>query len=82
MIDPHDMMCQELVEVLTEYLDGTLSAHDVMRLEAHLGVCDECRDYLEQFRTTITVTRRVDAAALPAGLRDGLLRAFRTTREV
>ena len=36
MIDPHDMVCQELVEVLTEYLDGTLGAHDRARLEAHL----------------------------------------------
>ena len=49
MIDPHDMMCQELVEVLTEYLDGMLGAHDRARLEAHLSVCDDCRAYVAQF---------------------------------
>ena len=53
MIDPHDMMCQELVEVLTEYLDGTLGAHDRARLEAHLTVCDDCQVYLDQFKTTM-----------------------------
>jgi anti-sigma factor RsiW len=78
MIDPHDMMCQELVEVLTEYLDGTLGAHDRARLEAHLGVCDDCRIYLEQFEETITLARRADARELSPELRNGLLRAFRT----
>ena len=80
MIDPHDMVCQELVEVLTEYLEGTLGAHDRLRLEAHLRVCDDCHAYLEQFRTTIALAGRVDADALPAGVRDGLLRAFRLAR--
>jgi anti-sigma factor RsiW len=77
MIDPHDMMCQELVEVLTEYLDGTLGAHDRARLEAHLGVCDDCRAYLEQFEETIALAGRVDAGSLSPELRAGLLRAFR-----
>ena len=53
MIDPHDMVCRELVEVLTEYLDRTLSAHDRARLEAHLAVCDDCQAYLDQFKATI-----------------------------
>ena len=53
MIDPHDMMCQELVEVLTEYLDATLGAHDRARLEAHLTVCDDCREYVAQFQRTV-----------------------------
>ena len=56
MIDPHDMMCQEFVEVLTEYLDAMLGAHDRARLEAHLRVCDDCREYLAQFQQTVMVT--------------------------
>jgi anti-sigma factor RsiW len=57
LIDPHDVSCQELVELLTEYLDGTLSAHDRARLDAHLTVCDACREYLGQFRTTMELLR-------------------------
>jgi predicted anti-sigma-YlaC factor YlaD len=73
-------MCDELVEVLTEYLDGTLGAHDRARLDAHLGVCDDCREYLDQFRTTLSLVGRVDTAALSADTRAGLLRAFRAAR--
>ena len=78
MIDPHDMMCQELVEVLTEYLDGTLAAHDRARLEAHLSVCDDCQAYLEQFKATIALADRANDEKLPPDLRNNLMNAFRT----
>ena len=78
MIDPHDMMCQELVEALTDYLDGTLDAHDRARLEAHLAVCDDCQVYLEQFKTTIVLVDNAKAPEMSSELRNNLLRAFRT----
>jgi anti-sigma factor RsiW len=78
VIDPHDMVCQELVEVLTEYLDGTLGAHDRARLQAHLAVCDDCQAYLEQFKTTIAITERSGAQELTPELRNNLLRVFRS----
>ena len=78
MIDPHDMMCNELVEVLTEYLDGTLGAHDRARLEAHLAVCDDCQVYLAEFKTTIALVDRADEPEMSSELRNNLLRAFRT----
>jgi anti-sigma factor RsiW len=78
VIDPHDMMCNELVEVLTEYLDGTLGAHDRARLEAHLAVCDDCQVYLEEFKTTIVLVDRADEPEMSSELRNNLLRAFRT----
>ena len=77
MIDPHDMMCQELVEVLTEYLDATLGAHDRARLEAHLTVCDDCREYLAQFQQSLVVTGRAYSEALAPSLREELRRVFR-----
>ncbi len=78
VIDPHDMMCQELVEVLTDFLDGTLGAHDRARLEAHLAVCDDCQVYLEQFKTTIVLVDNAKAPEMSSELRNNLLRAFRT----
>ncbi len=70
------MMCQELVEVLTDYLEGTLPAPDRKRLEAHLQVCPHCSRYLEQFRLTIQTAGRLKAAELPEELKDQLLEAF------
>jgi anti-sigma factor RsiW len=77
VIDPHDMMCNELVEVLTEYLEGTLGAHDRARLDAHLSICDDCQVYLEEFRTTIVLTDHTEPPEMSLELRNNLLRAFR-----
>jgi anti-sigma factor RsiW len=77
LIDPHDMTCQELVELLSDYLDGTLAARDRARLEAHLAVCDDCQVYLEQFETTIALTDQAGEPELTLELRNNLLRAFR-----
>ena len=50
------MTCQELVELVTDYLDGALSPEDAARFEEHLAACPGCATYLEQVRTTIAVT--------------------------
>jgi anti-sigma factor RsiW len=49
---PH-MSCQELVELVTEYDEGTLPAADRARFDAHLGLCPPCVEYLAQMRRTI-----------------------------
>jgi anti-sigma factor RsiW len=77
VIDPRDMVCRELVERLTDYLDGTLDPYNRARLEAHLAVCDGCREYLAQFRATIALAGRTDPGVLCPALRSGLLHAFR-----
>lgn len=51
------MSCQELVELVTDYLEGALSPADAARFEAHVAACPGCDAYLEQMRTTIAVTR-------------------------
>jgi anti-sigma factor RsiW len=56
------MTCQELVELITDYFDGALSASERDRFEAHLDVCPGCEHYLEQMRLTLRLAR--DVAAL------------------
>jgi anti-sigma factor RsiW len=51
------MSCRELVELVTDYLEGALSPEDVARFEAHVAGCPGCAAYLEQMRTTIAVIR-------------------------
>ena len=75
-----EMACQELVEVITEYLEGTLEAVDRSRFDEHLSTCPGCRNYLEQMRTTIRLTGMLRPEALSPATREGLLDAFRGWR--
>jgi anti-sigma factor RsiW len=70
------MTCQELVELVTEYLDGTLPAADAARFDEHIAGCRFCTRYLEQMRVTIRTVGRLDADAISPGARTTLLAAF------
>jgi anti-sigma factor RsiW len=75
-----ELVCVEFVEIVTDYLEGTLPPSDRARLEQHLGACPHCTRYLAQLRTTIDLTGRLsvdDVDALPAEARSDLLAAFR-----
>lgn len=50
------LTCRELVELVTDYLDGGLSRRDRARFDAHIAGCTNCTRYLEQFRETIRLT--------------------------
>jgi predicted anti-sigma-YlaC factor YlaD len=73
---PADLTCKELVELATDYLEGTLPEPDRVRLEAHLEVCEGCRNYLEQMRRTISISGLLTEEEIPPEGRDDLLRAF------
>ena len=72
-----DLTCAEVVELVTEYLEGGLSPGERERFEEHLGVCDLCVTYLEQMRETITRTGQLRAESLDPHLHDALVDAFR-----
>jgi anti-sigma factor RsiW len=71
------MRCQELVELVTEYFEGTLSWRQRRRFEKHIADCELCTRYLEQMRTTIRVVGRIDEDSISPQARDTLLVAFR-----
>jgi len=71
------MPCQELVEVITDYLEGALPEHDRIRFEEHLEDCDACREYVAQFERTITAVGVVRESDLAPEVRAGLMEAFR-----
>ena len=74
-----ELACQEVVELVTAYLEGALDSTDRERFEEHLVFCDGCENYLEQMRATIRLTGRVEDE-LPAELQAELLEAFRGWR--
>jgi anti-sigma factor RsiW len=80
MSDLAEMPCRELVEVVTAYLEDALPERDRRRFEAHLEECDDCREYLEQFRETIALAGRVEPDGLSPQARADLLAAFRDLR--
>ena len=72
-----DLTCAELVELVTDYLEGGLSASDRGRFEEHVGFCDWCDTYLEQMRQTIDSTGRLRTEDLDPQLQDALADVFR-----
>jgi predicted anti-sigma-YlaC factor YlaD len=79
MKSERELTCQQVVELVTAYLDDGLYPEDRERFEQHLVSCSGCRNYLEQMRRTIETTGRVQLA-LPAELEEKLLEAFRGWR--
>jgi anti-sigma factor RsiW len=72
-----EMVCEELVEVVTDYLEGALPRRDRRRLERHLKTCPLCTLYLEQIREVIRTLGRLTEETIPPEARDELLVTFR-----
>ena len=70
------MTCRQLVELVSDYLEGRLAPSDRARFEGHLAECGDCREYVEQVRETVSALGRLREDSLSAGARDDLLRAF------
>jgi anti-sigma factor RsiW len=75
-----ELTCAEVVELVTDYLEGRLPDRERRRFDEHLTECDGCTAYVEQMRTTIAVSGSVPAPDLPAELQARLLEAFRGGR--
>jgi len=70
------MTCQELVELVTAYLDGSLPADQRAAIEADLSVCPGCETYLDQFRATVDLLGELPPESLTEPARQRLLDAF------
>ena len=79
-VDIEQLSCQELVELVTDYLEGALSAEDAGRFEDHIGRCGACAIYVEQIRVTIALTGRLTPESLSPQAERELLEAFRGWR--
>ena len=78
MAESHDhLSCQEVVELVTDYLEEALPAEDASLFEQHLNFCDGCEWYVDQLRTTIATVGRIEEEEVPPEMRTRLLAAFR-----
>jgi len=74
------LKCRELVEIVTDYLEGDLSRRDRRRFERHIAGCEGCTSYVEQMRLTKRLLGRIPEDSIPAEAREALLDAFRDWR--
>ena len=75
------LTCQEVLDYLTAYLDGTLPLGEHARMDEHLAVCPECVAYLKNFQATIALTQRACADDLAlAQVPEDLVRAILAAR--
>ena len=75
-----DLSCQELVELVTDYLEGALTPELRARFEAHIAHCSGCQTYLEQMRATIRTTGTLTPESVSPDAEQTLLDAFRGWR--
>lgn len=80
MMEPQ-LSCQELVELVTDYLEATLPPPQRLRFEEHLMRCAGCRAYLDQMRQTIAMSVKLSEETLDPEVRDALLHVFRSWKQ-
>ena len=74
---PGELSCDELVELVTDYLEGALPADERDEVEKHLAICKGCVEYVRQMRQTIAMSGALHREPLSQDAREKLLRAFR-----
>lgn len=75
-----EMTCKEMVEHLSDYLDGDLDAALKETIEAHGGECPPCRAFIRTLRRTVEAVRSLPREPLPPAARRALARALRNAR--
>lgn len=75
-----DLVCQQVVELVTDYLEGALSRADRRRLERHLAGCPHCTEYLAQMRETIALAGRITPQDLTPQMQDDFIEVYRQWR--
>jgi anti-sigma factor RsiW len=78
MAESHDhLSCQEVVELVTDYLDEALPADEAALVEQHLNFCEGCVRYVEQIRATAAAVGEVREEDIAPEAKDRLMAAFR-----
>ena len=73
--------CQEISQLITDYLDGALTFTERIRFQMHLGLCFACRNYLRQMKYTIATLRQLPPEPVPLHVKDELFERFRAWKQ-
>lgn len=80
-LDPAELDCQDVVELITVYLEGGLGAEERVQFEGHLKICEGCQVYVEQMRATLEVSGHICAEDVEPEAMDKLLDVFRNWKK-
>jgi anti-sigma factor RsiW len=81
LLGRREVVCEEVVELVTDYLEGALSRSERRRFERHLAGCPHCTEYLAQMRETIRLAGRLVPLDLSPQMRQEFGELFRRWRE-
>ena len=73
--------CREIAELITDYLDGSLTLRERIGFQWHLGLCFACRNYLRQMKYTIATLRQLPAEPVPPHVKEELLKRFQNWKQ-
>ena len=73
-----EMTCKEFVEIVTDYLEGSVSFADRVRVALHLGLCCGCRRYFGQMQHTVRILRQLPRRPAPLAVKAALVQRFQT----
>jgi predicted anti-sigma-YlaC factor YlaD len=72
-----DLTCQELVELVSDYLEGALDEVTAERFDQHLALCGGCQTYLEQLKESVSLMGEIGVESLSEEMQATLMRMFR-----
>jgi hypothetical protein len=78
---PRPLPCREVVELVSDFIEGTLPRRTRRRMEHHLRGCDPCVEYVGQIRASVALTEQVEIEPLPPETRDRLVDLYRQWQE-
>ena len=73
--------CREIAELITDYLEGSLTLTQRLRFQMHMGLCFACRNYLRQMKYTVATLRQLPSEPVPVQVKEDLMKRFRTWKQ-
>ena len=73
--------CREVAELITDYLEGSLTLTQRLRFQMHMGLCFACRNYLRQMKYTVATLGKLPSEPVPAQVKEELMKRFRTWKQ-
>jgi anti-sigma factor RsiW len=73
--------CREIAELITDYLEGSMTFTQRLRFQMHMGLCFACRNYLRQMKYTVATLHQLPSEPVPAEVKEELMKRFRTWKQ-
>ena len=74
------LTCQQLTEIVSDYVERRMSLWERLRIQMHLGMCGSCRAYLRQVKITVRTVGEMPKEPIPEDIRAELMDRFRGLR--